>query len=241
MAKGDSTGASTPPNPSMGSQPNLYGGMGGINGQPNLPPMYNVGGVNGGQQGGPVTYNPQGQGGGGGQQGGGQQNPLFQGMDPRLVQLFQHYGVNPTGTGTGNSDIGYWNSKIGAQGADADYYLNRLGSDFAGNGPDMANQGNVTYGGQQGNLAQRYYQQPMQQQFGRQGAQGRFGFRPQGYGGGQGGYNTGYTGSQWGGNVLGQGSYPANNSSRWGYSQPSFNPNTQGLPTPGKDTSENPQ
>lgn len=68
-------------------------------------------------------------------------NPLFQGMDPRLTSLFQQYGQTPTGQGTGNTDIAYWNSKLTAPGADANYYLGRLGSDFAGNGPDKGGGG----------------------------------------------------------------------------------------------------
>lgn len=58
------------------------------------------------------------------------------GMNPQLVALFQKYGVTPTGQGTGNSDIAYWNAKLSAPGADQAYYLNRLESDFAGGGPD---------------------------------------------------------------------------------------------------------
>lgn len=63
-------------------------------------------------------------------------NPLYQGMNPQLVSLFQQYNQTPTGQGTGNTDIAYWNNLMSQPGADVNYYLGRLKSDFQGNGPD---------------------------------------------------------------------------------------------------------
>jgi hypothetical protein len=147
----------------------------------------------------------------------GQQNPLFQGMDPRLMQLFQKYGVNPTGTGTGNSDIAYWNQKMAAPGADQAYYLDRLEKDFQGTGMDVGNN-NLSYGGQ-GNLMQKYYQQPMARGFQRgQGGRGRWGF----------------------GGSPKQG-YQNNPQNSYGVQMPQYNYQTIGTPRTKKDTSEHPE
>lgn len=89
----------------------------------------------------PSTNQPTGPGTTAGAQSGASSNPLFSGMDPRLVSLFEQYGITPTGPGTGNSDIAYWNSKITAPGADASYYLGRLAQDFQGTGMDVGGGG----------------------------------------------------------------------------------------------------
>lgn len=221
MAKGDSTGASATPegtgamtrNGAIQQQLGMYPAGQGV------PPGQAMGNMG------------QGFGGGGGwqnrwqQQPQQQQNPLFQNMDPRLVQLFQKYNVNPTGTGTGNSDIAYWNSKMSAPGADQQYFLNRLESDFGGTGPDLGNN-NLTYGGQQGNLAGRYYQQPMQRRgLQRMGGNNRFPTQPR----------MGMGGQQQPQRFGGYTNRPS------GLTPPTFNPNTTPRPTPAPDTSEHPK
>jgi hypothetical protein len=221
MAKGDSTGASQYAGGSQGIGPQAQ------NTGQWLPPAVTLDGA---QRGGVGYANTQ-----------PQQNNLFQGMDPRLVNLFNQYGVNPTGAGTGNSDIGYWNQKITAPGADANYYLGRLGSDFAGTGPDLANNANISYQPGFGQGAQRQYQQPMQRRFGF-GAGGRFGqqgygFRPtQGYSGFGGGYRPQYGG----GGGVGYGGYRTMGNNPWGQRVPQPNTSTITQPLPKQDTSENP-
>ena len=59
------------------------------------------------------------------------------GINPQLVGLFQQYGVTPTGRGTGYTDIGYWNDKISAPGADSGYYLGRLQYELTHGGQDQ--------------------------------------------------------------------------------------------------------
>ncbi len=103
-------------------------------------------------------------------------NQLLQGMDPRLVSLFQKYNTNPSGAGTGTSDIAYWNNKLNLPDTDPaygdNYYLNRAEQDFLGTGQDASG---VDTTGQ--DAQQRQYQQPMQRSFGRVGGpRGRFGF-----------------------------------------------------------------
>jgi hypothetical protein len=223
MAKGDSTGASAvpqngaaTPNQAIQQQLGMYpAGQGG----------QMQGGI--GYGGGGMNNMMRGMGQMGSQMGGGQQNPLFQNMDPRLVQLFQKYNVNPTGQGTGNSDIAYWNGKMGAQGADQNYFLNRLEQDFQGTGMDLGNN-NLSYGGGQGNLAGRYYQQPMQRpglNRSMAGGNNRFPTQPRMGMGGQrqpqrfGGYTN----------------QPS------GLTPPTFNPSVTPRPTPAPDTSEHPK
>ena len=57
-----------------------------------------------------------------------------QGIDPRLAQLYQQYGVTPGPRQSGFSDWQYWQDKMNS--GDANYYLGRLGADLGGWGQD---------------------------------------------------------------------------------------------------------
>lgn len=73
-------------------------------------------------------------------------------MDPRLAQLYASKGITPGGSGAGFTDWQYWNDKIKT--GDADYFLNRLSADLAGNGTDQpgpGDAGNTSGRGQAGN------------------------------------------------------------------------------------------
>ncbi len=56
------------------------------------------------------------------------------GIDPRLAAEYAKYHITPGAPGSGLSDWQYWNNKITT--GDAGYFLGRLDSDLAGNGPD---------------------------------------------------------------------------------------------------------
>lgn len=58
------------------------------------------------------------------------------GMDPRLAQLYQQYGLAPADRGTGFADWQYWQD-LGNR-AGWDYTLGRLGADLAGTGSDRS-------------------------------------------------------------------------------------------------------
>lgn len=212
MAKGDSTGASATPQGTgamnrNGAIQNQLGMYPAGQGQPPGQAMGNIGPSMGGAFGGGMH------GGWGGGQQQQQQNPLFQNMDPRLVQLFQKYNVNPTGQGSGNSDIGYWNGKMGEQGADQQYYLDRLEKDFQGTGMDLGNN-HLTYGQGGG----RQYQPPMGRMFQR-------------FGGGNNRFPTGpRMGMGGGGGRMGGGGYTMQPNSPWGFQRPT--PNTTPVPQP---------
>lgn len=60
------------------------------------------------------------------------------GMHP-VDAIFARYGKSDTGSGTGNTDAGYWKQKYDSTGDK--YYLERLESDFQGNGIDSAGGG----------------------------------------------------------------------------------------------------
>jgi hypothetical protein len=61
------------------------------------------------------------------------------GIDPRLAALYSQYGVTPGGAGSGLTDWSYWqNDAVSNAGGDWNYVLDRLGSDFAGTGPDKS-------------------------------------------------------------------------------------------------------
>jgi hypothetical protein len=65
----------------------------------------------------------------------GASNPLYQGINPQLVQYFQQNGITPTGRGTGPTDIAYLNDQMTAPGQDPGYWLNtKLPSIFSGAG-----------------------------------------------------------------------------------------------------------
>lgn len=72
------------------------------------------------------------------------QNQPTQAQQPSanpLQDLFNKYGRTDTGSGSGITDMNYWAGKINAPGADQQYYLNRLESDFQGKGPDQGGGG----------------------------------------------------------------------------------------------------
>lgn len=62
----------------------------------------------------------------GGSAGGGvdRNNPLFQGINPQLVDYFIQHGITPTGPGSGPTDIAYLNQKMTEPGQDIGYWLN---------------------------------------------------------------------------------------------------------------------
>lgn len=69
----------------------------------------------------------------------------WQGIDPRLVQLYQSHGImTPGAAGSGFTDANYWNTNaINNAGGDWNYVLNRLGSDLSGTGPDAPGPGDA--------------------------------------------------------------------------------------------------
>ncbi|SRR5712692_1650942 len=74
----------------------------------------------------------------------------WQGIDPRLANLYQQHGImTPGAAGSGFGDASYWNSKIGN---DWNYINNRLGADLSGTGTDQPGPGDV------GNLSGRQQQ-----------------------------------------------------------------------------------
>ena len=75
----------------------------------------------------------------------------WQGIDPRLANLYQAHGImTPGARGSGFSDAAYWNDKVGSAGWD--YISNRLGADLGGTGTDQPGPGDV------GNLSGRNQQ-----------------------------------------------------------------------------------
>lgn len=61
-----------------------------------------------------------------------------QGIDPRLAQLYQKYGLQPGDRGTGFADWQYWqNDALKNASGDWNYIINRLDADLAGNGQDQ--------------------------------------------------------------------------------------------------------
>lgn len=70
-------------------------------------------------------------------------NPLFQGMDPGLVNFFVQNNITPTGPGTGPTDIAYWNSKYEQ---DPGYYGGRILSALQGGGGSGASGGGTGAG-----------------------------------------------------------------------------------------------
>ncbi|SRR5712692_1718510 len=98
-----------------------------------------------------------------------QNQQAWQGIDPRLANLYQQHGImTPGAAGSGFGDASYWNSKIGN---DWDYINNRLGADLSGTGTDQPGPGDV------GNLSGRNQGIGYQNQFGGQmgGGQGMMG------------------------------------------------------------------
>ena len=70
-------------------------------------------------------------------------NSAWGGIDPRLQQLYQSYGVNTPGAqGSGFTDASYWNGVLQKTG-DWGYVSGRLGSDLSGKGPDTPGSGDV--------------------------------------------------------------------------------------------------
>lgn len=70
------------------------------------------------------------------------------GIDPRLSQLYQEYGVTPGGRGSGLEDWQYWqNDALNNAHGDWNYILGRLKSDLSGSGPDAKSGGGTGTGG----------------------------------------------------------------------------------------------
>ena len=93
-------------------------------------------------------------------------NDPWGGYDPRLVQLYQRYGVTAPGApGSGFKDARYWqNDAVRNAGGDWNYVLNRLGNDLAGKGTDMpgpGDVGNTSWDPNYGNTGSGYGQQQM--------------------------------------------------------------------------------
>ena len=71
--------------------------------------------------------------------------PMPAGINPDLAALYNQYGDTPTGQGTGLTDWQYWQNVENSAGPG--YTLGRLGSDLAGNGPDVGGGGRASNSG----------------------------------------------------------------------------------------------